>query len=132
MQDGQPSVSHLPLLTEEFVSTGLGSMSDGPDSNCVELCSQMRADFPLTTMMDFQESGGDQERDLQTPVLQIMTVMGGSIMVWGGITCGNRTHLYVVPEGAITGVRSRDEILEPTLVPFAKKCGRKRHFQGRQ
>lgn len=76
MPDGQLSVSHSPLLTEEFVSTGPGSMSDGPDSNGVEFCSQMRADFPLTTMMDVRESGGDQERDLQTPVLQNMTVMG--------------------------------------------------------
>ena len=45
---------------------------------------------------------------------------GGSIMVWGGITYGNRTRLYVVPGGAMTGVRYRDEVLEPIVVPFAE------------
>lgn len=44
---------------------------------------------------------------------------GGSIMVWGGITYGNRTRLYLVPGGAMTGVRYRDEVLEPIVVPFA-------------
>ena len=48
---------------------------------------------------------------------------GGSVMVWGGITYANRTRLYVVPGGAMTGVRYRDEVLEPIVVPFAENVG---------
>ena len=44
-------------------------------------------------------------------------------MVWGGITYANRTRLYVVPGGAMTGVRYRDEVLEPIVVPFAENVG---------
>ena len=44
-------------------------------------------------------------------------------MVWGGICYGGRTRLYVVPEGAMTGVRYRDEVLEPFVVPFAENAG---------
>ena len=76
MPEGQLSVSHSPLLTEESISTGLGSMSDGPNSNGAEFCPQMRADSLLTKMMDVRESGDEQERDLPTPVLQNMTVTG--------------------------------------------------------
>ena len=32
---------------------------------------------------------------------------------------------YLVPGGAITGVRYRDEVLEPIVVPFAKNVGEK-------
>ena len=44
-------------------------------------------------------------------------------MVWGAIAYGNRTRLYVVPGGAMTGVRYRDEVIEPFVVPFAANAG---------
>ncbi|KAG1670901.1 hypothetical protein GQR58_016621 [Nymphon striatum] len=75
MPEGQLSVSHSPLLTEESVSTGLGSMLDEPNSNGAEFFSQMREESLLTTMMDVREFGDDQERDLMPPVLQNMTVL---------------------------------------------------------
>ena len=40
---------------------------------------------------------------------------GGSIMVWGGIAHGVKSHLIVV-EGNMTAVMYRDEILRPRYV----------------
>ncbi|KAG1670905.1 hypothetical protein GQR58_016621 [Nymphon striatum] len=83
MPEGQLSVSHSPLLTEESVSTGLGSMLDEPNSNGAEFFSQMREESLLTTMMDVREFGDDQERDLMPPVLQNMTVLEECIPTGG-------------------------------------------------
>ena len=42
---------------------------------------------------------------------------GGSVMVWGAISFCHRTRLVIVP-GNLTGVRYRDEILAPVVVPL--------------
>ena len=131
MQDGQPSVSHLPLLPEEFVSTGL--MQEHVRWTREQLRRVLFTDnsrFSLDHNDGLSRVWRRPRERFADPCIADHDRYGGSIMVWGGITCGNRTHLYVVPGGAITGVRSRDEILEPTVVPIAQKCGRKRHFHG--
>jgi hypothetical protein len=38
-------------------------------------------------------------------------------MVWGGITAHGRTPLVVVA-GNLTGIRYRDEIVQPYVIPF--------------
>jgi hypothetical protein len=38
-------------------------------------------------------------------------------MVWGGITAHSRTPLVVIP-GNLTGIRYRDEIVQPYVIPF--------------
>jgi hypothetical protein len=38
-------------------------------------------------------------------------------MVWGGITAHGRTPLVVVA-GNLTGMRYRDEIVQPYVIPF--------------
>ena len=47
---------------------------------------------------------------------------GPSVMVWGGITATHRTELLFM-EGNLTGVRYRDEILRPVVVPFVRRHG---------
>ncbi len=42
---------------------------------------------------------------------------GQGVMIWGGISAHFRTELIVVP-GNLTGIRYRDEILDPVAVPL--------------
>ena len=44
-------------------------------------------------------------------------------MVWAGISIGGRTDLYVIDRGTLTGVRYRQEILNPIVRPFAGAIG---------
>ena len=44
-------------------------------------------------------------------------------MVWGGISFDGVTDLYVIQNGALTGVRYRDEILDVYVRPFAGAVG---------
>lgn len=47
---------------------------------------------------------------------------GGSVMVWGGIGINHRTPLYRI-QGNMTGLRYRDEILQPIAVPALRAIG---------
>ena len=47
---------------------------------------------------------------------------GGSVMVWGGINHHQRTPLYRV-DGNLTGIRYRDEILRPLVIPALQAVG---------
>ena len=48
---------------------------------------------------------------------------GPSVMVWGGISFDGGTDLHVIQNGALTGVRYRDEILDVYVPPFAGAVG---------
>ena len=48
---------------------------------------------------------------------------GPYVMVWGGISFDGFTDLYVIQNGALTGVRYRDEILDVYVRPFAGAVG---------
>ena len=43
-------------------------------------------------------------------------------MAWGGITGTHRTQLVIL-NGAITGLRYRDEVDRPHIVPFLQQHG---------
>jgi len=53
---------------------------------------------------------------------------GGGVMVWAGITHCGRTELKIV-EGRLTGLRYRDEILQPIVQPFIARHGNRHTFQ---
>ncbi|GBO03371.1 hypothetical protein AVEN_182259-1 [Araneus ventricosus] len=57
---------------------------------------------------------------LPSNVREIDHYGGGSLMVWAGIMLEGRTPLHVIERGTVTGMRYRDEILEPYV----------RHFRG--
>ncbi|GFW93951.1 uncharacterized protein TNCV_4812691 [Trichonephila clavipes] len=44
-------------------------------------------------------------------------------MVWAGISLGSHTDLYVFQGGTRTGVRYRDEILDPYVRPYTGAIG---------
>ena len=53
---------------------------------------------------------------------------GGSVMVWGGMSLGTRTPLLRV-DGNLNGVRYRDEILQPLVLPAIANMGLGAIFQ---
>ena len=61
-------------------------------------------------------------------VIQRQSFGGGSVMVWGGITAHGRTPLVVVA-GYLTGIRYRDEIVQPYDIPFIQAQANNVTFQ---
>lgn len=68
------------------------------------------------------------ERYADACVIQRQPFGGGSVMVWGGISFRGRTQLVIV-QGNLTGVRYRDEIIQPHVLPFVQGQGRRMTFQ---
>ncbi|GFV45897.1 transposable element Tcb2 transposase [Trichonephila clavipes] len=48
---------------------------------------------------------------------------GGGIMIWAGISFGDRNDLHMFQGGTLTSVKYRDEILEPYVRPYAGAIG---------
>ncbi|GFU79719.1 transposable element Tcb2 transposase [Trichonephila clavipes] len=48
---------------------------------------------------------------------------GGGILVWAGISLGGHTDLHVFQGGTVTGLRYRDETLDPYVRPYAAAIG---------
>ena len=68
------------------------------------------------------------ERYADACVIQRQSFGGGSVMVWGGITAHGRTPLVVVA-GNLTGIRYRDEIVQPYVIPFIQAQANNVTFQ---
>ena len=47
---------------------------------------------------------------------------GGPLMVWGGMSLGTTTPLHFV-DGILNGIRYRDEVLEPIVLPALEHLG---------
>ncbi|GBM29736.1 Transposable element Tcb2 transposase [Araneus ventricosus] len=62
-------------------------------------------------------------RYLPSNVREIDHYGGLGLMVWAGIMLDGRTHLHVFERGTVTGVRYRDEILEPYVRLFRGAVG---------
>ena len=60
---------------------------------------------------------GRGERYADACVTEVDRYGGGSVMVWGAISFHHRSRLVVVP-GNLNGMRYRDEILAPVVVPL--------------
>ena len=54
---------------------------------------------------------------------------GGSVMVLGGITMTGRTELHIC-KGNVTGFYHRHDVIEPIIVPYARRHGTEFVFQG--
>ncbi|GBO16452.1 hypothetical protein AVEN_189789-1 [Araneus ventricosus] len=67
----------------------------------------------------------EKTRDPYLPsnVREIDHYGGGCLMVWAGIMLDGRTSLHVFERGTVTGVRYRDEILEPYVRLFRGAVG---------
>ena len=60
------------------------------------------------------------ERFHYSCVIQRRPFGGDSVIVWGGISSRGRTALVVV-DGTLTGIRYRDEIIRPHVLPFVQQ-----------
>lgn len=69
-----------------------------------------------------------RERHHQFTIKQHDSYGDGSVMVWGGITYNHRTDLVRL-DGRVTGVRYRDEVLQPVVLPFRRRMGVNFEFQ---
>ncbi|GFV67421.1 transposable element Tcb2 transposase [Trichonephila clavipes] len=62
----------------------------------------------------------------QSNTVERHSYRGGGILVWAGISLGGHTDLHVFHGGTVTGLRYRDEILDPYVRPYAAAIGN--HF----
>ncbi|GFV10606.1 transposable element Tcb2 transposase [Trichonephila clavipes] len=53
---------------------------------------------------------------------EINNYSGRDLMVWAGIMLDGRTSLHVFERGSVTGVRNKDEVLEPYVHFFMGAC----------
>ncbi|GFV82714.1 transposable element Tcb2 transposase [Trichonephila clavipes] len=59
----------------------------------------------------------------QSNTVERHSYRGGGILVWAGISLGGHTNLHVFHGGTVTGLRYRDEILDPYVRPYAAAIG---------
>ncbi|GFU44527.1 transposable element Tcb2 transposase [Trichonephila clavipes] len=59
----------------------------------------------------------------QSNTVERHSYRGGGILVWAGISLGGHTDLRVFHGGTVTGLRYRDEILDPYVRPYAAAIG---------
>ncbi|GFW15384.1 transposable element Tcb2 transposase [Trichonephila clavipes] len=59
----------------------------------------------------------------QSNTVERHSYRGGGILVWAGISLGGLTDLHVFHGGTVTGLRYRDEILDPYVRPYAAAIG---------
>ena len=62
----------------------------------------------------------NRERFAECCVKQRDRWVGGSVLVWGGITADNRTQLHVL-DRSINALTYRDQILAPIVLPFLRR-----------
>ncbi|GFV07978.1 transposable element Tcb2 transposase [Trichonephila clavipes] len=59
----------------------------------------------------------------QSNTVERHSYRGGGILVWAGISLGGHTDLHVFHGGTVTGLRYRDETLDPHVRPYAAAIG---------
>ncbi|GFT95794.1 transposable element Tc3 transposase [Trichonephila clavipes] len=59
----------------------------------------------------------------QSNTVERHSYRGGGILLWAGISLGGHTDLHVFHGGTVTGLRYRDEILDPYVRPYAAAIG---------
>ncbi|GFX73711.1 uncharacterized protein TNCV_4290271 [Trichonephila clavipes] len=59
----------------------------------------------------------------QSNTVERHSYRGGGILVWAVISLGGHTDLHVFHGGTVTGLRYRDEILDPYVRPYAAAIG---------
>lgn len=112
--------SRSRLRTGEPDSHGAGSIVIGVWSNGRPFCSPtspVLAYSPILAVLSSGESQGPAN------VHEIDNYSGGGVLIWAGIMLDGRTPLHVFDGGSVTGVRYRDEVLEPYVRLFRGAVG---------
>ncbi|GFW86860.1 transposable element Tcb2 transposase [Trichonephila clavipes] len=75
---------------------------------------------PVVRLLIWREQ---RTRYHQSNTVERHSYRGGGILVWAGISLGGHTDLHVFHGGTVTGLRYRDEILDPYVRPHAAAIG---------
>ncbi|GFV09128.1 transposable element Tc3 transposase [Trichonephila clavipes] len=77
-----------------------------------------------TTVRNRLHNAGNSALDTINPnTVERHSYRGGGILVWAGISLGGHTDLHVFHGGTVTGLRYRDDILDPYVHPYAAAIG---------
>ncbi|GFT31066.1 transposable element Tcb2 transposase [Trichonephila clavipes] len=112
-----------PLLRCEIVFTMQVCMQED------QLCAFSLTDDSEGTAYAGQENMASTDleeqrtRYHQSNTVERHSYRGGGILVWAGISLGGHIDLHVFHGGTITGLRYRDEILDPYVRPYAAAIG---------
>ncbi|GBL74568.1 hypothetical protein AVEN_235482-1 [Araneus ventricosus] len=111
-----------PQRTTEKGPLMLGKRTRFMDQTTMGFCTLHRR-VQIHTGERFRASADQRTRYHQSNTLERHSYRGGGIMVWAGISLGGHTDLHVFHGGTLTGVRYRDEILDPYVRPYADAIG---------
>ncbi|GFX66289.1 transposable element Tcb2 transposase [Trichonephila clavipes] len=75
---------------------------------------------PVVASTDLREQ---RTRYHQSNTVERHSYRGGGILVWAGISLGGHTDLHEFHGGTVTGLRYRDETLDPYVRPYAAAIG---------
>ncbi|KAK3082687.1 hypothetical protein FSP39_002633 [Pinctada imbricata] len=122
-QDRYIVTSHLRNRFLTFPSTAIGTPGRTNNRISANTVRRRLAEKGITARRPYKgikftqrhRTRGERYSDACVP--EVDRYGGGSIMVWGAISYHHRSRLVVVP-GNLTGVRYRDEILAPVVVPL--------------
>ncbi|GFT10370.1 transposable element Tc3 transposase [Trichonephila clavipes] len=91
-------------------------------ARCRPLSSIRKKNLPLLrASTDLEEQ---RTRYHQSNTVERHSYRGGGILVWAGISLGGHTtDLHVFHGGTVTGLRYREEILDPYVRPYAAAIG---------
>ncbi|GFV11505.1 transposable element Tc3 transposase, partial [Trichonephila clavipes] len=128
----EDSVSRRPVQAkprattpaEDRVSSSFRPEGEEPSraaARCRPLFKHQEEESPLLrASTDLEEQ---RTRYHQSNTVERHSYRGGGILVWAGISLGGHTDLHVFHGGTVTGLRYRDEILDPYVRPYAAAIG---------
>ncbi|GFX47722.1 transposable element Tcb2 transposase [Trichonephila clavipes] len=95
----------------------------GRSNNGLLCCSQTSPDLQWSDSGRLLIWREQRTRYHQSNTVERHSYRGGGILVWAGISLGGHTDLHVFHGGTVTGLRYRDEILDPYVRPYAAAIG---------
>ncbi|GFV39259.1 transposable element Tcb2 transposase [Trichonephila clavipes] len=106
------------LVADHFQASGRRISSTMVRNRLHNACLYARR--PVVASTDLEEQ---RTRYHQSNTVERHSYRGGGILVWAGISLGGHTDLHVFHGGTVTGLRYRDEILDPYVRPYAAAIG---------
>ncbi|GFU69992.1 transposable element Tcb2 transposase [Trichonephila clavipes] len=106
--------------SEGTAYAGQENMFLGRSNNGLLCCSQTESRFTMESdsgrLLIWREQ---RTRYHQSNTVERHSYRGGGILVWAGISLGGHTDLHEFHGGTVTGLRYRDETLDPYVRPYA-------------
>ncbi|GFW75125.1 transposable element Tcb2 transposase [Trichonephila clavipes] len=113
-----------PLLCRSSLQTTFKHQEEESPLLLCEIVFTMQSRFTMESdsgrLLIWREQ---RTRYHQSNTVERHSYRGGGILVWAGISLGGHTDLHVFHGGTVTGLRYRDEILDPYVRPYAAAIG---------